>query len=66
MQSFLLKMFPDMYKFRDSKAITHPYKYGRDYYLSTLIWQLVLVIFVFLFYGSMTEMNVDIIIVYNL
>lgn len=53
-------MFPDMYKFRDSKAITHPYKYGHDYYLSTLIWQLVLVIFVFLFYGSMTEMNVGI------
>lgn len=60
MQSFLLKMFPDMYKFRDSKAITHPYKYGHDYYLSTLIWQLVLVVFVFLFYGSMTEMNVGI------
>ena len=52
-------MFPDMYIFRDSKSITHPYKYGHDYYLTILIMQLILVIYIFLFYGEMTEMNVS-------
>ena len=51
-------MFPDMYIYRDSKAVTHPFKYGRDFYLSHLIIQLLMVVFVFLFYSSMTEMNV--------
>ena len=48
-----------MYIFRDSKSITHPYKYGHDYYLTILILQLILVIYIFLFYGDMTEMNVS-------
>ena len=48
-----------MYIFRDSKSITHPYKYGHDYYLTILIMQLILVIYIFLFYGDMTEMNVS-------
>ena len=32
-QNFLLKMFPDMYKYRDPKSSTHPFKFGHDYYL---------------------------------
>ena len=67
-QNFLLKLFPDMYRYRDPKASTHPFKFGRDYYLyeplrevthrPTLITQMVLVCYTFLFFSSMTEMNV--------
>ena len=68
-QNFLLKLFPDMYKYRDPKASTHPFKFGHDYYLypraceltrrPTLIIQMVLVCYTFLCFSSMTEMNVS-------
>lgn len=61
-------MFPDMYVYRDPSATTHPFKFGHDYYMcergdsmisrQTLIIQGVLLVFVFLFYGDMTKMNV--------
>ena len=51
-------MFPDMYNYADEHASTHPFKFGHDYYTPILIAQMVLAIYVFLFYSSMTEMNV--------
>ena len=32
-QNFMLKLFPDMYKYRDPNSSTHPFKFGHDYYL---------------------------------
>lgn len=62
-------MFPDMYVYRDPSATTHPFKFGHDYYMcekgewtisrQTLIIQGILLVFVFLFYGDMTKMNVS-------
>ena len=58
-----------MFKDRDPNASTHPFKFGRDYYLyrcacevtrrPTLIIQMVLVCYTFLCFSSMTEMNVS-------
>ena len=63
-------MFPDMYVYRDSSATTHPFKFGHDYYMcekgewliarQTIIIQGILLVFVFLFYGDMTKMNVGV------
>ena len=57
-----------MYVYRDPSATTHPFKFGHDYYMceseeritsrQTLIIQGILLVFVFLFYGDMTKMNV--------
>ena len=47
-----------MYSYTDEHATTHPFKFGHDYYTPILITQMILAIYVFLFYSSMTEMNV--------
>lgn len=58
LKRLLLKIFPDMYNYADPDAATHPFKFGRDYYTSILLTQMVLAIYVFFFYSSMTETNV--------
>lgn len=58
LKRLLLKIFPDMYNYADPEATTHPFKFGRDYYTPILITQMILAIYVFFFYSSMTETNV--------
>ena len=58
LKRLLLKIFPDMYNYADPEAATHPFKFGRDYYTSILLTQMVLALYVFFFYSSMTETNV--------
>lgn len=58
LKRLLLKIFPDMYNYADPDAATHPFKFGRDYYTSILLTQMVLALYVFFFYSSMTETNV--------
>ena len=58
LKRLLLKIFPDMYNYADPDAATHPFKFGRDYYTSILLTQMILALYVFFFYSSMTETNV--------
>ena len=53
LKRLLLKIFPDMYNYADPDAATHPFKFGRDYYTSILLTQMVLALYVFFFYSSM-------------